>query len=394
MSLRRLLFRNLFKHPIRTLLTVGATLVAIFLLIMLRSVVTTMNEAVNAARTNRLVTQSAVSLFVDLPENYKSKIAAVDGVESVSNWNWFGGIYKDPSNFFAQFAVDAKTFLEQYPECTITEEEKKAFLADRRGCIVGAQLKRSFGADFEVGKTLPLIGTIYPKADGTAWEYNIRGTYTSARATMDENTMFFHYEYLDEMRKAGLAEGPKNVGIFITKAKPGFALADVSAGIDALFHGGPQRTRTLTEAAFNQGFVSMLGDLPTFFLMIGLAVVFAVTLTVVNTMLISARERVRDIGVLKALGFTDRTAMGLYLSESILLATLGGGTAIALSVVLAPGLRDAMAKNAANFGMFTVHRETLLAASGLTLVIGLLGGIMPAILAARLKAVDALRAEI
>jgi putative ABC transport system permease protein len=390
MNTLRLLVCNLFKHPVRTTLTMASAFVAVLLLVMLRSVVTTLDLAVKAATTSRIVTQSAVSLFVDLPSAYKAKIENVDGVQSVSRWNWFGGVYQDPANFFAQFALDAESTLNDYPEIKLGAEERAKFLAERRGCIIGRQLAKNYG--WKVGDTVPLTGTIYAKP--SAWEFRVSGIYESTGNTVDENTMFFHYEYLDETRRSGECEGPPGTGIFIIKVAPGRDLGQVSEAVDAIFAGGPQRTRTQTEAAFNQGFVSMLGNLPRFLFIVGMAVVFAVTLTVVNTMLIASRERTRDVGVLKALGFPSRTPSILYFVESIALAGVGGGLAILVAVSMTPQLRDTVAKFNAQFAMFQILPDTVVMAATLTTAIGLLGGLVPAINAARLKAVDALRMEI
>lgn len=404
MSIGRLVFKNVFKHPIRTLLTILSVFVAVFLLIVLRSFVTTMEDAVKQASTRRIVTSSAVSLFVALPQSYLPKIQNVDGVEMVSRFNWFGGYVSDPSNFFAQFACDPELLLQQYPECRLTDQEKKDFFADRQGAIIGAQLARNRG--WKVGDRIPVTGTIYPHRRG-AWELNVRGIYSSAASTFDENTMYFHFDYLAEARRAGDILGVQlegsamtdkdtveQVGVYLIKVREGFDLVEVSRRIDELFLNGPARTRTETEAAFNQGFIDMLGDIPFLLLMIGLAVLFAVSLTIINAMLIAARERLHDVGVLKALGFSSFTTGTMFAFESMIIAIVGGAPAIILTIATAKGFADQMAKNFANFAAYRVKDETAIAAVFLTLGIGLIGGLIPAINATRLKVVDALRTEV
>lgn len=405
MNMGRLIRRNLTKHPVRTVLTILSVFVAVLLLIVLRSLVTTMQDAVKLASARRVIVSSAVSLYVSLPQSYRVKIEAVDGVDSVSRFSWFGGYVEDPSQFFAQFACDPEIFLRQYSECKISDEAKQAFMSDRQGCIIGRQLART--RNWKIGDRIPVTGTIYPHADG-AWELNVRGIYESSVPTLDENTMYFHFEYLSEARRAGKILGAlkdddgtgaggdavEQVGIYIVKIKPGYRLETVSEKIDELFTNGPTRTRTQTEAAFNQGFIDMLGDIPFLLLMIGLAVLFAVSLTIVNAMLISSRERLHDVGVLKALGFSSFTTGILYLIESIFLAVIGGGAAIALTVSTARGTADAMAKAFANFAAYSVKTETIIGAVALTIGIGIIGGILPAVNATRQKVVDALRTEI
>jgi putative ABC transport system permease protein len=391
-SILRLVRRNLWRHPIRSVLTFGFAALALFLFVFLRSAVTTLESATKAAAANRIAVQSATSLFVYMPESYWGKIRQVPGVESVSPWVWFGGYYQDPKNFFAQFAVDLATHLEQYPEAVVPAEERQALLADRQGCMVGFELAEKYG--WKPGDRIPILSNIYSRPGGLAWEFTLRAVYRSERANIDNKTMFFHWEYLKEMRRAlraeGYVAGEQDVGVYMTKVAQGHDPEQVIASIDALFENGPQRTRTQTEAAFQAQFATMLGSLPTFLGLIGSAVLFAIFFSVLNTAGMAGRERSRDVGILKALGFRDRLAAGMLLVESMLVVGLGGVLGVLLGWASAPYFRDKVAVFMPNY---RVEVRTLALGLGIALGIGLLGGLFPAIRLARLRTVNTLRQE-
>ncbi|MDA1194143.1 MAG: FtsX-like permease family protein [Planctomycetota bacterium] len=386
MNLERLVRRQALSHPVRALLTVGAVAVAMFLLCFLRSIVTSLDAAVKESSGRRIITASAVSLFQALPASYSAAIAEVDGVATVSRFTWFGGVYKDPENFFAQFGTDPQLLLDQYPEIELPAEHKQAWFDDKRGAIVGIGIAEKYG--WSVGDTVPLLGTIFPRAGGEPWEFTVRGVYRSTRANVDEMTMYFHWTLLDEALESGESMGPRGTSVYLIRLDDGWEGEEVAQAIDDYYAGGPQRTRTQPEAAFQADFVNMMGNLPTFLGMIGAAVLVAILFGVVNTMTIAARERLRSMGILKAMGFSDRVPIRLYLMESTMLVLIGGGLGIGLAWLTQPGLR-------AMFGTFIpvyqVAGETYLAATVACVGIGLLAGLIPALRAARLRPVEALR---
>lgn len=388
MTLRRLVWRQLWSHPIRAVLTILAVGVAMFLFSFLRSILTSLDAAVTASATNRIITASAVSLFQVLPKTYRETLQGLEGVESVCPFSWFGGIYQDASGFFAQFAVDAETILRQYPEVVLSDEQRRAFLEDRRGAIVGIGLAQKYG--WSVGDTVPLLGSIYPKVDESAWEFLIRGIYRSTRANVDEQTMYFHHEYLDEVLERGDSYGPKGTGVFVVRLEDGHTGEEVASRIDAWFDGGPQRTRTQTEAAFQADFVKMLGNLPTFLGMIVGAVLFASLFGVVNTMTIAARERTRSVGILKSLGFPDVVPARLYAFEGVLLVGLGTTLGVGLALVTENAVRRVLGTQ---IPMYAVALDTIVEAAVIALVVALFAGGVPALQARRLRPVDALRME-
>lgn len=385
----RLVFQNLLAHPVRVFLTVGSMVIAFFLLCFLRTVIVGLEAGVKGADDSRLMVQSAVSLFVNLPISYQGKIESVDGVENTCKLQWFGGIYQDPSNFFAQFAVDHDRFFDVYREVELIEGSREAFETKRTACVVGADLAKRYG--WKIGDTIPILGTIFPRNDGRPWAFELVGIYHSTSANVDQLTMWFHYDYLQETLEAGSTSGPPGVGVFVVDLEPGAQVEAVSARIDDLFKGGPQRVQTTTEAEFQRQFVTMLGSVPTFLGSIGGGVLFAILLAVTNTMLMAARERTRELGILKALGFSNDVAFALLLGESLLLALVGGGVGIGLALLSEPVISGALS---ALFPNYHVTGDTVRLGAGLALIIGLVAGIVPAWQASRLDVVEALRAEV
>ncbi|MFM7281263.1 MAG: ABC transporter permease [Planctomycetia bacterium] len=382
----RLVWKNLLRHRTRALLTAASLAVAIFLLCVLRSLLVVLESGIKASASNRLIVQSSVSLFVYLPESYEAKLERIEGVERVVRWNWFGGYYQEPKNFFAQFATDVEDLFEVYPEIELVEGSQEDFFGDRRACVIGSEVARKF--NMRVGDTMPVIGGLFPRTDGQPWDFRIAGIYHSVKPNVDNNTLFFHADFLQKALESGAANGPEGVGIFVLRLEPGADRVRVAEAVDALFSGGPQRTQTTTEAEFQAQFVSMVGNVPFFVGSIGGGVLIAILLATLNTMLMAAREQTRDIGVLKALGFRDGTVFGLMLGQSMLLTGVGGigGLLIALSSeqFFAQLLGTA-------FPGYHIAAETVVEAVIATLLIGVLAGIVPALRARKLSVLTALR---
>jgi putative ABC transport system permease protein len=386
----RLILRHVLSHPLRSFLTAGSVFVAVFLLCFLRATTAALTSSVEQASTNRLWAQSAVSLFVDLPLAYQSKIATVDGVEHICRWQWFGGVYRDESNFFAQFGVDADTFFISYPELEIVDGSYEEFAKLRTACVVGVDLASKYG--WKIGDTVPIEGRIFPRSDGTSWDFTIKAIYRSKTTNIDQNTMYFHYDYLRESLEAGEAVGPTGVGVYMVKVADGAPVERVMSDIDALFANGPQRVQTTTEGEFQRSFIAMLGNVPTLLAMIGGAVLFAIFFAVLNTMLMAARERVRTIGILKALGFTDGTVAATLVAESVLVC----GTAGLLALGFTIAIREQLARfliNSVGIPGFDIEGPTIWLGIGLSLGLGVIAGLVPGIGARRLVPIRALRME-
>lgn len=389
MDLARLVWRNLMRRKVRTLLTAASLVVAFFLLCVLRTLVTTINAGADAANSSRLIVQSAVSLFVDLPLNYQAKIAAVEGIERLSKWQWFGGYFQEEKNQFAQFAVDPAETLAIYPEMEIVEGSREGFLGNRRGALIGEGLAESFG--WKIGDTIPIIPTIFPHPDGpdVAWQFQVEAIYRPTQRSFDARTLLFHWDYFEKTLEAN-ADAAPGVGTYVLKLAPGADATGVMGAVDALFENGPQRVQTTSESEFQKQFVSMLGNVPFFVSTIGGGVLAAILLAVVNTMLMAGREQTHDLGILKALGFKDRDATLLLVSQSFVLCLAGGGLGLLLAKASEPGIAKGMG---AFFPGYMVEPATLWLGAGLAVLLGLVAGIAPAWRAARMQTVEALAAE-
>lgn len=389
MATAKLVVRNLLRHPLRSLLTVASLVVALFLLCTLRSLVTTLDSVTEAAASNRLIVQSAVSLYVDLPLSYQAKIEQVPGVVRTCKWQWFGGYYQDPSNFFGQFAIDPETFFAMYPEVEVVEGTEEAFRANRRGCVVGEALAQRFG--WKLGDSVPLVGKIFPHPDGpdAPWEFRLEALYRPTKKSFDASTFFFHWDYFEKTMEAGPIP-EVGMGTVVIEIDPSVEPTAVMAAVDGMFENGPQRVQTTTEAEFNAQFVSMMGNVPFFVNAIGSAVLIAILLACVNTMLMAGREQTHDVGVMKALGFTDGRMGLLLVAQSLVLCLFGGGLGILLALALERPIQKA---TAAFMPGFSLAPETLTTAAIVTLLVGLVAGLVPAVRAGRLRCVEAFRAE-
>lgn len=384
-----LVWRNLRAHWLRSLLTFLSVLLAVFLLCVLRGAVRGLTAAVENAASNRLWVQSAVSLYVDLPLAYQSKIAAVNGVRDVSRFQWFGGEYRDTPDFVAQFGIDADKFLPTFPELSIVEGSYEAFQRNRAGCVLGLDMARQLGLG--IGSKLPLVGKIFPRSDGGAWEFTVEAIYASSVPTQDMRTMYFHFDYLMKSIEEGAARGAEGVGVYLVSVAAGAQPTQIMADIDALFANGPQRVQTTTEAEFNRQFVSMLGNVPGLLTVIGGAVLFAIAFAVLNTMLMAARERTRDAGIMKALGFTSGTVMGVLVAESLLLCLSAGASGVGLALLAE---RQFQAMTARVIPGYEVSTEVIVLGLCVALGVGLLAGLLPGLQLRRLRPVTALRAEV
>ncbi|MGH7162354.1 MAG: ABC transporter permease, partial [Planctomycetota bacterium] len=309
---------------------------------------------------------------------YKERLAAVPGVADLTYANWFGGMYEaDRGEFFAQFAVDAESYFRVYPEYVAPPEEMQAFASERASCMIGRKLADRLRK--KVGDTIVLKGTIY---HGT-WTFPIRAIYRGTRKAADETQMFFHYARLDE----GLPEAERGaVGIYLLRLDDPAKAGSVSESIDRIYENSAFATKTETESAFALGFVSMMGNVALFVRAIGAAVVFTILLVAANTMMMSARERTREVGVLKAVGFSDRAVAGLLLSEACLLCLVGAlvGCGVARFAFLDSAIGSI-------FPVFEVPWRAVGIGVAIAFVTGLVSGAVPAVAAARLSVATAIR---
>jgi len=373
-----LLYKNVMRNRRRTLLTVTSIAVSLFLV---TTLLTLLNELQNPIETPasalRLITRHKVSLFNSLPIAYRQKIAKVDGVEAVMGSMWFGGVYKDPSNFFGQFAADTEQFFQVNADMILPAEQKEAFLRDRTGCLVGNSLAKRFG--WKIGDKIHLKGALFQFDP----EMTVRAIYEGGSDL--GSTLFFHWEYFNEgLNNAGFT------GTYTIRARSAQEVPKIAEQVDALFQNAPVPTKTETERAFILGFVSMLGNVQFLISSICSAVIFAIILVAANTMAMSIRERVREIGVLKTLGFFNDRILFLLIGESLLLSLFGTLVGALGARVLYSNL-DIATLTSGFLLRLNVNPQILLTCTAIGCGVGLLAAGVPAWRAARFPVVEALR---
>lgn len=381
-----LVWCNLKRKKLRTTLTLFSIVVAFILYTLLSGLKFAFTGGIQMADANRLITRHRVSFIQPLPHSYMAKIANTPGVSEVSHSTWFGGIYQDPRNQFGTFPVDPEAFLAMNPEITLPEEQKEAWLKTRTGAIIGRTLAERF--NWKIGDRVPLTSPIWPNKSGGAWEFEIVGIYDAAKKIADTTSLMFRYDYFDEARQRGTG----SVGWYQVRVENPERAPEIATAIDAEFANSPAETKTETESAMFQGFVQQLGNIGAIVMSILGAVFFTILLVAGNTMAQSVRERTQELGVLKALGFTNELVLGVVLGESLLITILGGVSGIALGWLTILGLgQSAFMKQ--YFPFFMLPPQDLLIGLGLTVVLGFVAGIFPALQAMRLRLVDALRRE-
>ena len=377
-----LIWAALFRSKTRTLLTLLSVVAAFLLFGMLDSVRVAFNSGGQVAGANRMVTMSRLSITQMLPYSLDAQVRAVPGVKKVAFAAWFGGIYQDPKNFFANFSVSPE-YLDLYPEFKLPESQKKAWLADQRGAIVGEALAKRHG--WKVGDTIPLQATIFPSKGSNDWPFTLRGIYRvdDPKQKGQETVLFFHWQYFDEAND--YVKG--RVGWFIVEPQAGGA-DKVAHAIDKLSENSDHETKTQSEQAFNQAFAKQFADIGLIVTAIMGAVFFTLLLLTGNTMAQAVRERIPELAVLKTIGFSNRSVLLLLLGESVLLVALGG----LIGLGLAPLLMQAAVAGSGGFIQLpsTLPRETLAIGVLLMLAFGVLAGMLPALRGMRLNIVDAL----
>jgi len=380
MTLTRFVAKNAFRNKRRGVLTVLSIAFSLMLLTLMMTIwrVFFIDQG-SAQSAQRLITRHKVSLVFFLPGYYREKIRALPGVAHVVNETWFGGQYKDdkPENFFAQFGTDPQELLQVYPEFQIPQDQLAAWQKDRAGCIVDSELAKNHG--WKIGDRLYIKGTIFP----VNLELTIRGVFNSPNPFQ---ALYFNNVYLDE----GYPDVKGSVGFYGVLADSPASVARVAKEIDAEFRNSPRPTKTESEKAFQLSWIAMLGNVKAFILSICMAVVFATLLVSANTIAMSVRERTREVAVLRTLGFTRVTILGLFVSEAVTLALVGG----LLGALAAAGLISGMAHSPQG-SMFLagmkVTGPTLLAALLVSAAVGLASAFFPAFNASRRNIVAGLR---
>lgn len=380
-----LIFKNSLRNRRRSLLTVASIAVSFCLLGVLMAMYRALffSGETTPAQALRLITHHKVSLAQSLPNSYEQRVGQVPGVNAVMYQRWFGGTYRDardPKNFFARLAVEPHTLFKIYSEARIPEEQRLAFERQRTACVASRTLAEKFG--WQLGERITIVGDIYP----VTVELTLAGIFDEP----DRNELlYFDKEYLREALPSG-SELRDTVQLFVVQANSPTDVPRVSREIDALFENSPHPTKTESERAFQLSFVSFLGNLKLFLMAICGAVTFTILLVSANTLSMSVRERIREVGILKTLGFTPSAVLGIILGEAAVIALIGGMMGCLLAGLLcgvlrgAPGSLQAMKSLSVTPGLAVL---SLLIA----VLIGLISALLPALGASRTSILDSLR---
>ena len=377
-----LIWSNLKRKKLRTFLTLLSILVAFILFGLLSAIKEAMTGGISMTGADRLVVQHKISLILTLPESYKARMERIPGVDLATHQTWFGGIYQDPKNFFMQNPVVPDEFLNMHPEILLPAEQMKAWKENRTGAIVGRKTANKF--NWKIGDKVPIKSPIWGKKDGSgAWEFQIVGIYDGKKKSTDLTSLYFRYDYFDEAHRGERGQ----VGWYTVRVKDPKTSADVAKLIDKEFENSTAEVKAEPEAAMAQSWANQMGDIGLIVTSILGAVFFTILLVTGNTMSQAVRERTGELGVLKAIGFTNAQIVAFVLVESCLIAILGGGLGLGLAWLVSAGGDP----TGGMMPMFFIPPRDLLMGFGFSVALGLATGFFPALQAMRLQVATALR---
>jgi putative ABC transport system permease protein len=381
MKFRGLIFANLFRKKVRLFLTVGSFGVALFLFAFLGVVKSAFSRGTEVAGADRLIVVNRIGLIETLPISYQQRILGIPGVKAVTHNNWFGGTYQDERNFFVQLVIDPENQRKVMTEFKVPDDQWANFVKDRQGAIVGRKTAERFG--WKIGDRIPIKNALYGPT--TTWEFNLDGIYHNDNPGGDEAQFWLQWKYFDE----SIPDAIKDLaGWYVLKLDNPDDAVRVSKAIDAMFANSPHETKTETESAFAAGFVKQFGNIEFLILTIGAVVFFTLLLVTGNTMAISVRERIGELAVLKAIGFSDRSVLFLVLAESLTISLIGGLLGLGVAILIIPAVGVAL-----NGLLPTLVLSPAILATGLgtALLVGVVSGLLPGVGAMRMRVVNALR---
>ena len=384
MKFLHLIWSNLQRKKLRTGLTLVSIIVAFVLFGLLCATKQALVGGVSLAGANRLVVRHKVSLIQLLPASYKQRMERIPGVAAATHQTWFGGVFQqEPKSFFMQNPVEPEEFLNMHPEMVLAPEQKKAWLETRTGAIVGRKTAERF--HWKIGDKVPIFTPIWRKADNSqTWEFDMVGIYDGKEKTTDTMSFFFRYDYFDEARAGAKGQ----VGWYTVRVKDPARAGDIAKLVDDEFANSDAETKTEPEAAFVQSWAKQVGNIALITASILGAVFFTILLVTGNTISQAVRERTGELGVLKAIGFTDVRVLTLVMAESCSITLLGGFIGLGLACLVVPAVGKALS---AMLPMFFLPAQDLAVGAGICLALGLVTGVFPALAAMRLRVADALR---
>ena len=369
MELLKLLLRNSTRHKLRSVLTIFGVGVAVMAFALLQTVVSAWYAGVEASAANRLITRHAVSFVFPLPLAYRDRIAQVPGVNKVTFASWFSGVYIDKNQFFARLAVDSETFFDVYSEFLIDKEQFDAFKRERNAAIIGSDIAKRY--NLKIGDIMPIEGDVFPGQ----WEFVVRGIYEPRDQTTDPTTMMFHYKYLEERVRQEMPQRSGEIGWYIVRIDDPDNSARISQEIDKLFANSRAETKTETERAFQQSFLSAASAVITAMNIMSFVIIGIILLVLGNTMIMSARERTHEFAILKALGFSGGQILFLIAGESMILSLLGSAVGLAVTFPAVEGFQTALPKGW--FPVFYIKPETVAIGCAAGVLVGMLAAIIP-----------------
>ncbi|BET69099.1 ABC transporter permease [Opitutales bacterium ASA1] len=377
-----LVLGGLRRKKLRTAFTILSIGVAFSLFGFLGAIQNALLGGVDLAGKDRIVVRHRVSIIQNLPVAYADRIARIPDVDTVAHFSWFNGMFQDQRQPIPSFPTVPETCLEVYPEIVIPPDQIETWKRTRTGAVIGRKLAERNG--WKVGDRIPLRSPIWPAKDGGAWTFDIVGIYDASKRGIDTSAMYFHYDYFDENRQWG--EGM--IGWYVIKVADPERTAEIAAAIDLEFANSAAETKAEPEGVFMQGFIQQLGDIGTIVMAILGAVFFTILLVAGNTMAQSVRERTEEIGVLKAIGFTDGRVLAIVLSESLAIALIGGAAGLVLGWMMVAGFAPAVEAFLPGFFL----KSSIFVTGGLlALGVGFVAGVLPAMQAGRLRIAEALR---
>lgn len=384
MKFWHLIWSDLRRKKTRTVLTLLSIVVAFVLFGFLSAIKQALTGGVSLEGANRLIVRHKVSIIQLLPQSYQQRMERIAGVATATHQTWFGGIYQDPKNFFMQNPVVPEEFMDMHPEFLLPADQRQAWLQMRTGAVVGRKTAERF--NWKIGDKVPIKSTIWAQKSGSfLWTFDIVGIFDGRDKNTDTTPLFFRYDYFDEARRPGWGKGM--VGWFTIRVKDPAKAAEVAKLVDAEFENSSAETKTEPEGAFVQAWANQIGDIALITASILGAVFFTILLVTGNTISQSVRERTGELGVLKAIGFTNAQVLGLVLAESCLLAVLGGIVGLAVAWLLTS--RGDPTGGLLPLYFFPFH--DVLIGLALSLALGVVTGFFPALQAMRLRVAEALR---
>jgi putative ABC transport system permease protein len=378
-KLAPLILRNLLRNRRRSLLTLASTAISLALLAVLFVLYQSFfyGEDYSPASTLRIICRHKVSLTQSLPASYKNRIRSIEGVEQVSAWSWFGGLYKEPKNFFGRFACDPDNIFDIFTDWNVPSEQLAVFKRTRTGCAISEKISSKYG--IKLGDRVHIKGDIYP----VDLELQCVAIFS---APLNQENLIFHRDYLDELLKPTNSPLRDTAGTFIIRAKSAAMVPRISKAVDSMFENSPQQTRTESEREFGRSFLSMLGNIRLFIAAVCAAVTFTILLVSANTIAMAVRERTREMAILRTLGYNPAEILQLVLAESILLSIIGGVLGLGLGYLLTRAMTEA-----SGFELQGMKWQAAMLVLLIAALLGLIASIIPAIVASRKNIVESLR---